>query len=255
MFVEIQGLRTYVERAGAGEPVLLLHGWGASSRAFAPTMETLARSYTVWALDFPGFGLSLHPGDAWGVHDYAAFTLDAMTRLGLERTHLIGHSFGGRVSIVIAAGHADRVDRLVLVNSAGIRPPRTLGLRARGFVARNGRRLLSQPIAGRAGRRALEALYGRLGMSDYRDAGPLRPSFVKVVNEDLSDLVPRIQAPTLIVWGGRDKETPVWMGRQMAQQIPGAQLVVFERAGHFAYLDEREAFDHEVTRFLAREPH
>ncbi|MGI8970167.1 MAG: alpha/beta fold hydrolase [Dehalococcoidia bacterium] len=253
MFLEIDGLRINVDRAGAGDPVVLLHGWGASARSLAPVVQTLCRSYSVTALDFPGFGLSQQPSAPWGVYEFAQFVRHAMARLEIKRTHLLGHSHGGRVSIMLAAQSPELVDKLILVDSAGIRPPRTLRLRARGLTARTGRRILSHRLAGGPGRRALTALYGRLGMADYRDSGPMRPTFIKVVNEDLGSLLPSIQAPTLVVWGAEDEETPVWMGERMAREIPRARLLVLERAAHFPYLDEREAFDRALTQFLAEE--
>lgn len=240
----------HVEQAGAGEPVVLLHGWGTSAKSLAPVMETLSATFTVWAFDFPGHGLTANPTAPWGVTDFADFVRHAMARLGVERAHLLGHSHGGRVSIRIAAQTPHLVAGLVLVDSAGIRPQRTAGLRLRGWTARSGRRILGHQLAGRAGQQALAALYGKLGMSDYRDAGPMRATFVKVVNEDLSALLPSVQAPTLIIWGALDRETPLWMGEQMTRQIPDSRLVVLPAAGHYAYLDDRPAFDREVIQFL-----
>lgn len=251
MFVEIDGLRTNVERAGEGPPVVLLHGWGSSARALAPIIRALTPSHTVWALDLPGFGLTLQPRETWGIEEYAGFVRHAMARFGIERADFIGHSRGGAMSIVLAAQTPDLVNRLVLVGSAGIRSPRTLRLRLKGFTARSGRRVLGHRLAGRAGERLLAALYDRLGMSDYRSAGPMRAIFVKLVNEDLSLLLPVIQAPTLLIWGAQDQETPIWMGQQMASQIPQAELVVLERAGHFSFVDEPEQFEQAVTRFLS----
>lgn len=252
MFVAIDQLRIYVERVGQGPPALLLHGWGANARSMASIARWLATDYTVWSFDLPGFGSSQIPDKAWGIYEYADFVRHAMARLEIARAHVIGHSNGGRIGIILGARSPDLVDHLVLVDSAGIRPPRTLGLRLRGFSARTGRRLLGHPRAGKTGQRALTALYTRLGMSDYRDAGPLRPTFIKIVNEDLSPLLPQVAVPTLVVWGARDGDTPLWMGRQMAEQIPNAELVVIENAGHYAYADAPEPFERALRRFLGQ---
>jgi pimeloyl-ACP methyl ester carboxylesterase len=253
VFLEVDGLRVNVERAGAGPALLLLHGWGGSARSFAPIMPDLIRSFDACTFDFPGFGLSALPNDAWGMQDYVRFVRHLMARLGIERAHLLGHSHGGRVGIALAAQAPEAVDRLVLVDSAGIRPPRTLALRTRGLVARTGRRLLAHPLAGEPGRRALVALYRRLGMTDYANAGPLRATFVRIVNEDLSGLLPSITVPTLVIWGGRDRETPLWMGEQMARAIPNARLCLLPQAGHFSYLDDPRTFEQHVLGFLQRD--
>jgi pimeloyl-ACP methyl ester carboxylesterase len=254
VFVEVDGLRVNLERAGAGPPLLLLHGWGGTSRSFAPLLPALASEFSICAPDLPGFGLSSPLPETWGTADYAEFVVHLLRRLGWDRAHLLGHSYGGRISIVLAAQSPALVDHLVLVDSAGIRPPRTFSLRARGAAARTARKLLGHPIAGKAGQRALARVYGRLGMSDYSSAGELRSTFVKIVNEDLSAMLPGIAAPTLVVWGAADTETPIWMGEQMARDIPEARLVVLPDAGHYSYLDAPDLFQKHLRGFLASEP-
>jgi pimeloyl-ACP methyl ester carboxylesterase len=250
VFVEVDGLRINVEQSGAGPPLLLLHGWGASARSFASLMPAFASAYAVTAVDFPGFGLSVAPPIPWGVGDYADFVLHVLHRLRLERVHVLGHSLGGRVSIALAAAHPEVIDRMVLADAAGIRPPRTMKLKVKGLVARTGRRMLGHRLLGAAGQRGLRTLYERLGMSDYANAGPLRATFVKIVNEDLSESLPKIRASTLVIWGSRDEETPLWMGKQMAASIPDARLAVLEGGGHFAFLDQPAIFREQVLAFL-----
>jgi pimeloyl-ACP methyl ester carboxylesterase len=254
VFLEVDGLRVHVELAGSGPSLLLLHGWGSSAQAFSAVVPALARHFRVCALDFPGFGLSQMPPSVWGVDDFAASVVTLLRRLAVERTHLLGHSHGGRVGIALAQRYPALVDKLILVDSAGIRPPRTLRLRLRSLTARTARRLLAHPLAGERGRRSLRALYRRLGMGDYANAGPLRATFVRIVNEDLSERLAGIGTPTLVVWGRRDAETPLWMGERMASSIPGAKLVVLEGAGHFCFLDSPRPFEQSVLDFLADAP-
>ncbi len=91
---------------------------------------------------------------------------------------------------------------------------------------------------------------GRFGSRDYLAAGPMRPTLVKVVNEDLTPLLPGVQAPTLILWGDRDREIPRTAMEIMAARIPNARLVVFEGAGHFPFLDVPERFCGALMEFL-----
>jgi pimeloyl-ACP methyl ester carboxylesterase len=224
-------------------PVVLLHGWGTSAEAVTPVQTVLASEFRVLAFDLPGFGQSDPPQGAWDSAAYADFVKQALDALALSNVSLIGHSFGGKISIVLAARWPELVHRLVLVNSAGIRPARSPRYRARVAVFKTARRL--------AGRGALaDWLARRFGSTDYRDAGPLRPTLVRVVNEDLRPLLPRIAAPTLLIWGDQDSETPVSDAAIMEREIPDAGLVVFPRAGHYSYADDLPRFCRVVGHFL-----
>jgi pimeloyl-ACP methyl ester carboxylesterase len=123
-FLDIDGLRLRYQVGGAGPPVLLLHGWGGRIESFTPVYDDLVRSYTVYAIDLPGFGDSSLPPAPWGSADYARLTVAVMDRLRIGRAHIIAHSFGGQVTITLAATHPERLGKLVLVASAGVGGPR-----------------------------------------------------------------------------------------------------------------------------------
>jgi pimeloyl-ACP methyl ester carboxylesterase len=249
--LDVAGTRVWYGRSGTGHPIVLLHGWGASSATMALVHDDLARQYDVTAIDLPGHGRSELPPQAWGTADYTACLLDVMRRLGIEHPHLIGHSFGGRIALDLAARYPERVAKLVLVSSAGLVPQRSVGYYLRTAVARTGR------VFGRFGSRgrALKTrLYSKVASPDYAQAGPMRPTFVKVVTEDLAPLLPAIQAPTLLIWGDRDTETPPAVGRRMARLIPTASMTLIEGAGHYPFLDQFGKFRLIVRRFLRDDP-
>lgn len=250
MLFRIGGLETYCREEGRGEPVVLLHGWGASSQSLSPLCGALADGFRVVAVDLPGFGWSQAPPAAWGSPEYAGHVAALLQRLGIPRAHLFGHSFGGRIAIRMAAEQPERVSRLVLVASAGIRPRRGAGYYGRVAAAKLARWFFSLPGWGAAGRRIISRVYGRFGSRDYRAAGPMRPTLVKLVNEDLTAVLPAIQAPTLILWGDRDQEVPRGAMEIMAARIPGARLRVFGGAGHFPFVDAPEEFGRTVREFL-----
>ena len=247
-FLDIDGLRLRYQVGGAGPPVLLLHGWGGRIESFTPVYDDLVRSYTVYAIDLPGFGDSSLPPAPWGSADYARLTVAVMDRLRIGRAHIIAHSFGGQVTINLAATHPERLGKLVLVASAGVRGPRTLKARVKRCISRLGKGFAT--YGGRLGKSLRDALYRRIQSQDYANAGPLRPTLVRVVNEDLRALLPRITSPTLLVWGEHDRDVPPAAAQVMARLIPEARLVIFENAGHFPYLDQFDRFRLLVGRFL-----
>lgn len=248
-FVDINGIRTRWRQAGSGPAVLVLHGWGAKIEAVQPIISGLSPQLTVYAVDLPGFGETALPPAAWGVTDYADWTRALMDELGLARPSIVGHSNGGRVAIHLASHHPERVDKLILVDSAGIRPKRGVRYHRRVAMAKTAKhaaRLLGAP-----GRALQKRVLARTASSDYANAGPLRPTFVKLVNEDLTPLLSQIRASTLLIWGDGDDATPLSDGQVMEQLIPDAGLVVLTGAGHFSYLDQPQRFARVAAHFLA----
>lgn len=245
--VELGGQKVRLLDAGGGPPVVVLHGWGGRIESMAPIVACLRRDFRVLAPDLPGFGESPIPKGVWGTPEYASWVGRIVRSRDIERAHFIGHSFGAKTCLQIAATHPELVDKLVAVGSSGLRTPPSASARAKRTLSRAAR---AAGALGPPGRAFKEAVFERIASRDYRDAGDLRPIFVKVVNEDLSDLLPRIQAPTLLVWGAEEDAVPVAHGRRMAKLIPDAGLVLFEGAGHFAYLDDPGRFCRVVRHFL-----
>jgi pimeloyl-ACP methyl ester carboxylesterase len=241
---------TVIDR-GTGRALLLLHGWGVSSELFAPVLAGLEPGRRLIVPDLPGFGATPEPDAAWSVHEYAAWCLALLDRLGVQQCDLIGHSNGGRIGIVLAAEHPQRIGRMVLAGSAGITPRRTLGDAARVRTYKALRAVERSPLVPGAVRRTAKRRADRRGSADYRAvSGTMRGTLVRIVNEDLRAILPSLRMPVLLIWGDRDTETPVDDGRLMERLIPDAGLVVFEGAGHYAYLEQPDRFCRIVDVFL-----
>jgi pimeloyl-ACP methyl ester carboxylesterase len=239
---------------GSGPALLLLHGWGASKELMAPLAQRLG-GYRVVAPDLPGFGATPPPPQAWGVDEYATWVIAVLDRLGIERAHVIGHSNGGRVAIAMAVSHPDRVARLVLTDSAGIRPRHGPAHRWRVATFKLMRSVSRQPWVPGGLRDLARDRAERRGSADYRAAsGTVRSSMVRLVNTDLRPQLARLTASTLLIWGADDEETPLRDGRLMEQLIPDAGLVVFDGCGHFAYAQEPDRFCRIVDVFLGGAP-
>ncbi len=253
----IDGIGIRVDRRGrlgdpADLPILVLHGWGAHLEAIEPIVAPLAEQTEVVALDLPGFGQSADPPEPWGSEEYARFVADLLAELGIPRCHVIGHSRGGAVAICLAAGRPELVDRMILIDAAGLRPKRGMRYRMRVAVAKLGRLL---GLLGPPGRRLQERMRRRVASTDYLQASPaMRETFRRVIAEDLSGRLPEVAASCLLVWGDADEDTPVWMGRRMEELLADGALVVFEGAGHFSYADEPVRFAQMSRHFLCEQP-
>ncbi len=250
--VRVAGLPVAYYQLGQGYPVLLLHGWGTEAASLRPVQQFLGHSFATYSLDFPGFGQTPPPEQPWSVGDYADFTAAFCRELGLEQPVLLGHSFGGRVSILL--GSRSLAAKIILVDSAGILPQRSAKYYVRVYSYKTAKKVFALPLLRRFRQQALAYWQKSNPSSDYQQAqGVMRPTFVKVVNEDLAPYLPRITAPTLLVWGDQDTATPLADAHKMERLIPDAGLAVLEGAGHYSYLDRLPQFLRIIDCFLAED--
>ncbi len=230
-----------------------LHGWGQDHRAFLPAaglFENVAENHLY---DLPGFGASPLPPTGAGSADYANILLKERGQARAAKHILIGHSFGCRVAIQIAANHPETIDGLVLIAAAGIPRSRSIFWKIRSRVLR---------LLGKAARFAdsrfktsfAVAYSRRFGSADYRNAGPLQPTFVRVVNENLTQCCRAVRVPVLLIYGDEDTETPVEIGRKFEGCLPYAELKILSGYGHNDILN-RGKYQCEtlIRRFLAKE--
>jgi pimeloyl-ACP methyl ester carboxylesterase len=248
-FTEINGLRVQFRIRGRGEPLLLLHGWGGSSLSFMAASARLEDNFRVLAPDLPGFGFSETPPQAWGAADYAEIVGTLMAAAGFESANVLGHSFGGLVATALAVSRPELVKRLVLVASPVVRLKADRELRSRigGYARVKFVASLLPPFK----QRILE--WGRMkyGSEDYRNAGSMRPTLVKVLGEDWRGSLRSIDAPVLLVYGEQDEEVPLAVAHAAMGELPeAAQLIVMPGVGHFPFLDDPQGFVEALTQFL-----
>jgi pimeloyl-ACP methyl ester carboxylesterase len=252
MIATVSGRKVYYEVKGQGEPMVLLHGWGGSVQSFRAVINRLSLKNRVYAFDLPGFGKSDPPGPEWGSGEYTETVVEVLDQLKISRPHVIGHSFGGKIAMRMAAFHPDRINKLVLVDSAGIPPKRGWKYRLRVGGFKMAKKLLG--LLGKWGENRLNGFYRKVGSDDYRQAGALRPVMVRVVNEDVTPIMGKITCPTLLIWGELDTDTPLSDGQFIHDRIAASRLVVIKEAGHYSYLDNPDLFYNAVSNFLGDKP-
>jgi pimeloyl-ACP methyl ester carboxylesterase len=226
-----------------GPTVVLLHGWGCSGDALRPLGELLATDCKVVVLDLPGFGRSPLPfgasndGGGWGTLEYSERVKSSLDLAGIRQCILVGHSFGGRLSVRLAAKYPEMVKGLILVGSHGLKRKRSPQgeIRVRAIKALVN---AAKMIDGATGSRLFaHYLAPKFGSRDYNAAGSLKKTLVKTVNEDLTPQAASIKAPTLLLWGEEDKETPLDLARSFNQLIVDSKLYVFPNKGHEPFAD------------------
>ena len=256
MILTSKGVEIYYEQMGESGPnLLLLHGWGCSTKHFEPIARDLAKDYRVTVIDFPAHGQSGRPSEPWGVPEFAACIKELMEKLQIAPADLIAHSFGGRVALYLAANEPQLVNRMVITGGAGLKKEQTEEQKKRSAEYQKKKKMLQNlarlPLVGKAAEKSLDALRKKYGSADYNALDEeMRKTFVKVISQDLRPLLPQINASTLLIWGENDKDTPLWMGQTMEKEIKDAGLVIFENDDHYAYLRQWPRFVAVVRAFL-----
>ena len=252
----IDGVAVRYEKAGdRGSRVLLLHGWGCDVSLMRPVADALKADHRVMAVDFPGHGESDRPPEPWGVPEYAEYLMKFLREAEFLPCAVVAHSFGCRVAAWIASEYPDAFTKMVFTGAAGIRPKQTEEARKRSehyqALRKRAEAVGKIPFLHGLSEHMAERLRRKYGSADYnRLDAEMRKTFVKVVNFDLTDRYERIRQSTLLLWGDRDTETPLWMGREMEKRIPDCALVLLEGGTHFAYLEQIGRFNAIVSQFL-----
>lgn len=251
-FYTYRDIRLHYTDRGAGQTILLLHGWGCNCTTFGAAQQWLEQHFRVITVDFAGFGQSEEPREVWGVEEYTR-SVEALAKAeGIENPILISHSFGGRVSIVYSSRNSVR--KVILVDAAGVKPKRSLKYYAKVYSFKLLKRIAPVFLGKERAQELIDKRRAKSGSSDYNQASPMmRAILSKVVNEDLCHLMPKITAPTLLFWGERDTATPLADAKRMEQLIPDAGLVTVAGAGHFSFLENMPLFLRVLESFLKKE--
>lgn len=265
--VLVDGQQVYVEQAGSGEPVVMLHGFGASSYSWREVLPELAEQYRIVAPDLSGFGWTDRPDalESYTREGQVELILGVMDALGIDSAHLVGHSYGGALTMALAADHPDRIRSMVLVNSAAIDYPVDrrkwfAGIPPVSWVYVRGMALRPSFIR----RLFLRAYYDdnlvtddlveeylerlRVEGAAHSFRGLTRPRSDSSLPEELH--YQEIDVPALVVWGAEDQVATLEMGKAHAELLPDHRFVPIEDAGH-SPMEERPAeFLKVVTDFL-----
>lgn len=220
---------------GAGKDIIFLHGFGSSSDSFLTIANKLKTTYRVTLIDMYGTQKTKHPDRVLTLEDYAQSILEIIQHYKMENFTLVGHSFGGRVILKMYERLKDKISKIVLVDSAGLKPRR--GLIYYYKVYRH--KIL----------RFLKIRH-KAGSKDYNSLSDIeKKSFINIVNEDFTHALKTINTPTLIVWGDKDKTTPMYMAKKFHKKIKNSKLIILH-GEHFAYLENMLYFVYLLKSFI-----
>lgn len=216
-----------------------MHGYLASGKCFYNQIKFFERDFNVFAPDFKGFGNNLGMQKPYALDDYILDLKEYMYKNSICCPHVIAHSFGGRVVLKSASQNQNLFDKLVLTGCAGLKPKRT--------IKKTVKKMLFTVCKQFVDKKKLKVFYS----SDYLSLDSvMKQSFSKIVGEHLDKCLPLITNKTLLIFGKNDKETPIYMAKRLKNGIKGSCLSIYEKAGHFCFLDKPIKFNMEVKEFL-----
>ena len=252
----INGVENAFTQCGTGkQKLLLLHGWGCDGSLMKPVADRLQDEFMILVPDFPGHGKSGLPQEPWGVPEYAENLRQLLKETEFFPCHIIAHSFGCRIATWLEADEPSLFGKLIFTGAAGIRKKPSEEAQKRNKRYKNLKNICEKmkmvPLMESTAEKWEDKLRRKYGSPDYNALDEeMRKTFIKVVNQDLSDLYSRFHASTLLIWGDADTETPLWMGQEMEKLIPDAGLVTLEGGSHFAYLEQIDRFITIARHFL-----
>jgi len=239
--VLVKGIETNYKIGGKGENFLILHGWNGSSDSWRKIIEILEIKYKVICPDFPGFGKTEIPKIPWSLNDFVEWLKEFTEKLNLEEFFLLGHSFGGRVAIKFSISYPEKVKKLILVSSAGIRQEWGLKEKVIFQISKIGNAIFSKNHFLRFKDGARNLFYRIARIKDYsRVKGIMKETMKKIVEEDLLLELSKIQNETLIIWGEKDKIIPLKYAFLFKEKIKNSKLEILLKIGHSPHLEDPE---------------
>ncbi len=210
-----------------GNTLVFLHGWGQNIEMMKPIADPFSETNDILIIDLPGYGGSEEPKKVYTVYDYVDCIKSLIEFLKIKNPSLIGHSFGGKISLLYASKYD--VHKLVLLASPFKKEVTKLSLKTK--LLKTAKKV---PVLNK-----LEGFAKKhIGSTDYRNASPMmRQILVETVNLDITEEVKKIKSSTLIIWGTLDEAVDVKRAYELEQLIPDAGIVLYENCTHYAYLE------------------
>lgn len=220
------------------------HGWGQTHASFLPLIDPFATHGLHISLDMPGHGNASEPPEDWSTKEYADAIAAWIKEQKFPPVIWVGHSFGCRVGVQLAAHHPECISKMALIAGAGLKRKRPLPRRIYLYCRIKLFKLLKHLVPNGKLKDKLMTIFGS---TDYKNAGVMRKVFVRVVNEDLSETAQNVKCPTTLIYGSNDDETPPEMGERYAKLIQNAKLHILEGQDHYTVLQNGR---HPVIKIL-----
>ena len=239
LFYEIYGKENKKE-------ILILPGWGNTRKTFNQLIDTLKDNYKIYIFDYPGFGKTPFPNKDLDIYDYSNLIYSFIKDNKIENPSIIAHSFGGRISIILTGLYKVKIDKLILIDIAGIRR-KSIKRTLKTIIYKLKKKIV---IFKKNKLKYLNDLRKKYSSTDYNNLNKnMYITFKNIINEDLRKYIKEIKNKTLIIWGKQDKDTLVKDGYYIHKKIINSKLIIYNKASHFVYLEEKDV-ENKIKNFL-----
>ena len=241
MQIKIKDYNINYEVVGEGKPIIMLHGWLTDLESMRPLTTNLSKKFKVYLVDVIGFGKSDLPESPLTSDDFGDFLKEFIEKLNIENPILIGHSNGGRIIINAVGRKLINPKKIVLIDSAGLKPKRPISYHIKVAIFKIGKLFLNLLPNTKSIKQFKEDLMNKVGSSDYKASPMVLKETMKIIlNEDQRYLLKNITMPTLLIWGTLDTATPISDAKEIEKTLPNCGLVEYPNGTHFSYLENIE---------------
>lgn len=239
MNIKIDNVNINYEVQGEGNPVIILHGWLANLETMKLLADNLSKNFKVYNVDVIGHGKSDLPTHPYSSNDFGDFLSEFVHKLNIENPVLIGHSNGGRIILNCLGRNLIKAGKVILLDSAGIKPKKSLNKIVKIYSFKLGKKMLNILPNNEKTEKMRNDLFKKYASSDYKSSPEImRRTMSIILNEDAKKLLKNILVPTLLIWGDKDTATPIRDAKIIEKGIPDCGLVVYEGGSHFAFLEQ-----------------
>ena len=240
MYYKNNDIKLYYEKYGNDKKrkILILPGWGNTRQTFYNLIDLFKDYYEIYIVDYPGFGNTKFPNKNLTIYDYTEIIIDMMKDLKINNPIIIAHSFGGRISILLNAFYNIKIDRMIFIDTAGIKPKRTIKGRFKTLLYKFLKKLKIF-IPKKYKKLYLKKLLSKFGSNDYKSIPDnMKNTFKNIVNENLKIYLSKINSEVLLIYGENDLDTPLKDAKIMNNKIKNSYLITIPNCGHFSYLEQ-----------------
>ena len=238
MNIIINDFNIYYEKIGTGkENIIILPGWGNTRPTFEYMIGSLKNNYTIYIIDYPGFGNSSFPNRDLTIYDYADLMKNFINILNIKNPIIITHSFGTRIALILNSKKKIKFKKLIIINEAGIKKKRNIFFKVKQISYKLLKKI-GNILPKKIKNLYIKKLINIFGSEDYKSLNDnMKKTFSNIVNEDLSYLLKDVKSETLLIWGEKDYDTPLCDAIKMNSIIADSGLIIIKNGTHFSYLD------------------